>query len=105
MTKAQRREAHKRQERRETVFACIVLVVFLLLVGRVGYWETHYNRDGVVVSVENQLVSVEDKIGMVWEFYGDGYRVGDKVVMLMDNAGTDSVVTDDMIDDVKVVSK
>ena len=98
----ERRREVKRQTRRETLIGCIGLIVFLLLVGRVGYWETHYNRDGVVTSVSGQLVEVEDKTGLTWEFYGDGFRTGDNVRMVMFNGGTDGTVYDDEIIDVKL---
>lgn len=96
------RKARKRQERRETAIALVCVLLFFLLVGRVGWWETHYNRDGKVVSVVGQCVTVEDKTGREWQFYGDGYRVGDDVRMLMFNNGTESIISDDEIIDVKL---
>ena len=98
---AQRREA-KRTARRETMLACVVFIVFMLVLGRVGYWETHYYREGEVVSVSGQLVEVEDRIGYTWEFYGDGFHKGDNVKMLMFNNGTDNIITDDEIENVKL---
>lgn len=100
--KRQREAENKRRERVQTFIALIGLLLFLLLVGRVGYWETHYNRDATVVSVQGQLVTVEDRIGMLWDFYADGYKVGDEVRMLMDNNTTDNIITDDTIEDVKL---
>lgn len=96
------KEVQKSRDKRDTIIAGIMLVLFLLLLGRVGYWETHYNRDATVVSVQGQLVTVEDKIGMLWDFYADGYKVGDEVRMLMDNNTTDNIITDDTIEDVKL---
>lgn len=101
MTKAQRRREQKKQERRELIVGAIVLVLFFLLVGRVGYWETHYNRDAQVISVSGDLVTVRDKAGFTWEFYGDDFHKGENVRLLMFTNGTDSIVRDDEIIDVK----
>jgi hypothetical protein len=107
MTKreAQRRRRQRRlQTVRNTVIATLVLLAFLWVVGRAGWYECHYWREAQVISVENQLVKVEDKAGYRWTFSGEGYRVGDEVEMLMFNNTTDSIISDDEIEEVKLVT-
>lgn len=87
---------------RDTVCACLALLIVVVLFCVCSYMESHYHRDATVISVEHQLVTVEDKCGYLWEFYADGYRVGDEVRMLMDTHCTDNIITDDEIIDVKL---
>lgn len=90
---------------KEKVFGVfIVLLVFVVCSGIVGYIETHYNRQGVVVEVniEAQEVVVLDKTYNEWVFYGKGYEVGDTVTMLMFTNYTDNIINDDTIEKVKV---
>lgn len=80
----------------------IVVVVTLLAIGRVGYWETHYNREGIVTSVEGEVVTVTDTTGNEWAMEGEPLSVGDKVTLRMHAQGTDSVITDDTVVSVRV---
>lgn len=80
----------------------IVVVVTLLAIGRVGYWETHYNREGIVTSVEGEVVTVTDTTGNEWAMEGEPLSVGDKVTLRMHTQGTDSVITDDTVVSVRV---
>ena len=75
----------------------VIIVLFILAVGRAGYHETHYYRTATVISIENDLIIVEDECKEVWSFEGDGYSMGDKVKMLMHTNGTNNNVKDDKI--------
>lgn len=90
-----------RQRKSNAVIRCaaiaVAVVVMLLVVGRVGYWQTHYYRTGIVVSVEDGIVAVEDTTGNVWEVEADGYAEGEQVRMLMNTQGTDDAITDDTV--------
>lgn len=74
----------------------IGLIIIILLFCIVGFFETYYTRKGEVVRVEDTLVTVEDKTARWWSFYGEGYKVGDKVTLVMNSMHTD-VVTDDEV--------
>lgn len=80
----------------------IVVVATLLVIGRVGYWETHYNREGVVTEVIDDVVTVTDTTGNEWAMEGEPLSVGDKVTLRMHTQGTDSVITDDTVVSVRV---
>lgn len=80
----------------------IAVVVTLLVIGRVGYWETHYNREGVVTSVEGEVVTVTDTTGNEWAMEGEPLTVGDRVTLRMHTQGTDNTITDDTIVSVRV---
>lgn len=87
---------------RNAVVTVVVVAVALLVVGRVGYWETHYNREGIVTSIEGDTVVVTDTTGNEWVMEGEPLSVGDKVTLRMHTQGTDSVITDDTVVSVRV---
>ena len=79
----------------QSIVAIVVLVSILYLC---GYIETHYDRKGKVIQIEeNNSVIVEDDCEHIWAFEGTDLNVGDNVVMIMHNNYTDNVVTDDII--------
>lgn len=85
-------------------------VAVISVVGRVGYWENHYDRQAtvtdVVVCETEYLVEVEDAGGYTWEFYAENredFKMGDNVKMRMCTMDTDSNIFDDVIEDVKLV--
>ena len=79
----------------QSIVAIVVLVSILYLC---GYIETHYDRKGKVIQIEeNNSVIVEDDCEHIWAFEGTDLNVGDNVVMIIHNNYTDNVVTDDII--------
>lgn len=95
----------KKHNIKESAIAIVMLLMFLALIGRVGYWETHYTEDATVIAATEQTVTVEDDRGQVWKFYGDGYEVGDRVHLHIDNNETDNTMTDDKVVSVKLVTE
>ena len=81
----------------------IAVVVTLLAIGRVGYWETHYNREGVVTDVTNEVITITDTTGNEWAVEGESLTVGDRVTLCMHTQGTEHTITDDTIDSVRVM--
>lgn len=76
----------------------VLMVLLMLIVGVVGHSETHYNREGVVVEVNGDIITVEDFTGNLWDFIGDSYSVNDMVNMTMFNNGTSSIYDDSIIE-------
>lgn len=62
----------------------------------------HYSINGNVISFSSYYdnVTVEDTDGNLWQFYGNGYRIGDEVHLIMDDNGTTDI-TDDIVVEVK----
>lgn len=82
----------------QIMFIGILFTAALILCGQI---ETTYTRDAVVISVEQDEVTVEDATGNIWEFYGDDFFVGEEVILTMDNNNTDNNIFDDFIKDVE----
>ena len=77
----------------------IVLTVIMML-GVLGHYEHQYTRDVVVVDIQGQEVTVEDKQGNLWCFNGTDYTVDQKITVVMCDNYT-STIYDDIIKGVK----
>lgn len=88
---------------KNAMLSIIPLVVLILSMGICGYSETHYTREGVIVSVDAEEVTVKDTTDNVWSFEGDDFSEGEKVSLKMYTNHTDNLIYDDEIIDVKVV--
>jgi hypothetical protein len=78
----------------------VIVLVVITVIGLMGMIETTYTRDVVVTKVDCIEVTVQDKQGHHWSFYGDEYKVGQEITVVMDDNHT-SIITDDRIVDVK----
>lgn len=45
----------------------LVIVGFVVLLGIAGYIETHYTMECEVVKIEGNVITLEDKVGYLWE--------------------------------------
>lgn len=71
-----------------------ITILTLCICGRI---ENYYNRKAVVIKVDQELVTVKDLSGYIWEFEGSDYREGDNLILRMFNNYTVSDITDDII--------
>ena len=78
----------------------VLVVVAIVVVGLMGMIESTYTRDVVVTDVDCIEITVQDKQGHHWSFYGDEYKVGQEITVVMNDNHT-SIITDDRIVDVK----
>lgn len=83
----------------------IVLNMFIILPGVMGYSENHYTREATVICVNNNNneVIIEDAEGDRWCFYGTGYTRGDDVRVKLTTNCTSTDTQDDEVTDVKVI--
>lgn len=76
------------------------VVAFFIGLGCCGALESTYTRNAVVGYVSNGIVSCYDESDNTWEFYGDGFYVGQEVKLIMDNNHTENNIYDDFVKDV-----
>lgn len=81
------------------LFSLFVVVCIIGFVGLLGGMETTYTRDGQVVSVKDNIVTVEDGSGFLWDLKTDELKEGQEVVLKMNDNNTDSIITDDVVID------
>ena len=83
---------------------CIAMIMIICL-ATIGYAMNYYTRyNCIVYSVEDNIVTVEDNSGHLWEFIAEDnhiYKKFDKVNLKMYNNGTEDNIQDDIIMEVK----
>ena len=75
----------------------IILTVILLFIGFIGHIETHYTREVVVVDIQGQEVTVEDKQGNLWSFKGTDYKIDQELVIVMYDNHTGTKYDDEIV--------
>ena len=96
-----RTRQNRRSKRKECVInGCICLLIAIVLYGSMGaidYIETHYNRLATVTECKDDNIITKDKQGNLFAFEGDGFKVGNEVVLEMYTNHTDNTIKDDEI--------
>lgn len=96
----------KRKYNIGTVVAWSVIILAMLFVvpGILGYMETHYMRNGNIVAINGDTITVKDEGGECWQYdveNGNEYKIGESVKMRMSTNYTDFSFYDDIVEDVK----
>lgn len=87
------------------IITILALTVFILVLGRVGYHETHYTTKGIVTEITNGIVVITDEKGEMWEIESTDLKINDNVKIVFDNYGTYSNRYDDIIEMVERIEK
>ena len=85
-------------EKKRTIILMGLVIVLLLALFRIGnYYETHYNREVVVVDVNGVEITVEDTYNHQWVFLGEGYEEGQEIEVKMFTNNTYNVNDDEIL--------
>ena len=77
----------------------IVVFSFVLLSGAACYINTHYDKDALIIYVDdntNEIACVTID-GNEWSFFGEGFVEGDEVRVTFSTSNTDNNIYDDEI--------
>ena len=84
------------------IIGIAAFTVIVLLLGKVGYWETHYTTTGNIVAIENDTMFICDEKGELWGYdIVNNLTIGDEVELVMWNNTTDMNIYDDEIVEIK----
>jgi len=86
------------------ILAILAMIVLFLIVGRLGWHETHTIRIGSIKEVTEDNILFEDSEGYDWIFIGEGYEVNDIVEVTFWNSTT-KAIEDDEIETVKIIKR
>ena len=98
----------KRRTKRKIRNAIIGTAIFtgaFLMIGRIGYYETHYEQNGKIRNVTENLITVEDTTGNLWEFYGEGSTEGEELKITCFDGGTVDLTDDQIVEVEKIIHK
>lgn len=91
------------QKKRIKIFFMIICFTMILLyVARV---DSIVVRKGKVITIEQNIVSIEDKSGNIWQWEmvdDEKYNIGQAVSMIMDTNNTEDTIEDDIIVKIKL---
>lgn len=78
----------------------IMMVLFSLVCIAAAETAATYIKMSVVVACdeETEEITVIDATGNYWIFYGDEWRVGDIAILLMNDASTETLYDDEIIE-------
>lgn len=75
----------------------VIFAAFAVVTAIMSHAQTYTRNDCEVVSTRNGVVTVADNCGYVWDFEGDGYKVGEHINIKMNTNGTDNPIDDSII--------
>lgn len=84
----------------KTIAFIIGFTIFILIVGRISYWDLHYEMDCEVVEIVDNVITLEDSTGNLWEVEDINLELGETYTVVFFNNDT-SIRTDDEIEKIK----
>ncbi len=84
----------------KTIGFIIGLTIFILIIGRVSYWDLHYEMDCEVVEIVDNVITLEDSTGNLWEVEDINLELGETYTVVFFNNDT-YIRTDDEIEKIK----
>lgn len=81
----------------KTLVRVLVVLSLFLVIGVSNTLESTYTREGVVVSVDHNTVTVQDAKGYQWDFEGTGYTLNQEVTMVMSDNHTSTIFDDTVL--------
>lgn len=90
----------RKQKALETIALIIGFIIFILVVGRIGYWDLYYEMDCEVVEIVDNVITLEDSTGNLWEVEDINLELGETYTVVFFNNDT-SIRIDDEIEKIK----
>lgn len=72
----------------------VVVVWILLCVFHLAFKRT---IDAEIIAITNSTITFKDSTGNLWEVENDSYMVGDKVILTIEDKGTDFLTDDEIV--------
>ena len=100
-----RRKEERKQKVLGTIAFIIGFAIFMLIVGRVGYWDLHYEMDCKVVEITDNVITLEDNTGNLWEVEDINLELGETYTVVFFNNNTCTRIDDEIKEIKNVVDK
>ena len=76
------------------IFVITVFLAYLLFASVIS---SRYSKEAIVTDVKEEIVTIEDKQGNLWEFYGKGFKEKDRIKVTFNNHNTETIFDDEII--------
>jgi uncharacterized protein YeeX (DUF496 family) len=82
-----------------------IAILLIVLCVSTNYVDTHYKREGKIVDISNNEITILDTTNNTWIWIDEtnSYTKGQKIIMSMHNNYTDENIYDDIIKNIRVV--
>lgn len=88
----------RRERASITIRVMITIIMMICLFNVLNYIDKHEEKRGIVVNIDdNDCVTVIDGRGEEWQFFGDGFKIGEDIIITMDTQGTPEEYDDTII--------
>lgn len=82
---------------KKIIYFVAIMLIFVLFCFACKFERTYKRKDCQIMTVKNNLITVKDSTNNFWDFKGKGFKVTDKVTLIMDTNNTDNNINDDIV--------
>lgn len=77
----------------------ITIIAVLIFASAINYTQTTflYSLRGEVIEIEDEVITIMDGEGYVWEWESGNFQINDEVIMTMNSKGTAEIFDDEII--------
>ena len=76
----------------------IITLAFLIIMGWAGYMESTYDASGVIVNETNNMLTIEDTKGHLWDYeIREYFHKGEKVKITLFDNHTHTIYDDEIV--------
>jgi hypothetical protein len=87
----------------------MIAILIIVFINKLNYMNTHYNRYGKIINVENEEIIILDTTNNEWVWILDNndnniYKKGQNIKLTMNNNDTDETIYDDIIENIELIN-
>ena len=79
------------------VVITMVTILILTTTGVIKQTQRQYEAEAVVIKVEDNIITVIDTTGNEREFYGEGFEIGDRITITLQDYNTRTPIDDEIV--------
>lgn len=85
---------------KKALIAVVITMATMLILtttGVIKQMQRQYETEAVVVKVEDNIITVIDTTGNEREFYGEGFEIGDRITITLQDYNTRTPTDDEIV--------
>jgi hypothetical protein len=87
----------------------MIAILIIVFINKLNYMNTHYNRYGKIINVENEEIIILDTTNNEWVWILNNndnniYTKGQNIKLTMNNNDTDETIYDDIIENIELIN-
>lgn len=79
------------------VIITMATILILTTTGVIKQTQRQYEAEAVVIKVEDNIITVIDTTGNEREFYGEGFEIGDRITITLQDYNTRTPTDDEIV--------